>query len=138
MTECPTWEAAATAAVAAGTEASAATTSTTLSRYLAIVFTGCALDRRQRHVRGSRRRVIGQQAAQTQTPKYGGRGRADPPTVPAPVPAAPATVRACVRRTPTPRLVVADAVHTYVAIRPGPVVRPLRFGRGKASAIARP
>lgn len=134
VTEWPAWKAAAAAAATAGTEASAAR----LLWYSATVFVGRALDRRQRYVRGGGRRVVGQQATQAQAPEHGGRGRADPPTVSAAVPTAPATVRARVRRTSAPRLVVVDAVDAHVAVRPGPVVRPLRSGRGKASATARP
>lgn len=88
----------------------------------------------QRHVRGGRWRVAGQQTPQAQAPEHGGRGRADPPTVPAPVRATPTAVRARVRGTPPPppaRLVVADAVHAHVAVRSGPVAGAIRSGRGK-------
>lgn len=92
-----------------------------------------AVDRRLRHVRGGGRRVAGQQTAQDQTPEHGGRGRADPSTVPAPVRTAPAAVRARVRGTPPACLVVVDAVHALVAVRPDPVagghLRPGRRGK---------
>jgi len=81
--------------------------------------------RPRQNVRGGGWRVAGQQAAQAQAPEHGGRGRANPPTVSAPVPAAPTTVCARVRGTPAARLVVADAVHANVAVRTGPVVGPV-------------
>lgn len=86
--------------------------------------------RQHQHVRGGRWRVASQQAAQAQAPEHGGRGRADPPTVSAPVPAAPATVCTRVRGTPAARLVVADAVHAHVAVWTSPVVGSVRSGRG--------
>jgi len=79
----------------------------------------------QRHVRGGRRRVAGQQAAQAQAPEHGGRGRADPPTVPAPVRTTSAAVRTGVRGTPPARLFVADTVYAHVAVRSGPVTGAL-------------
>jgi len=91
---------------------------------------GSVRRRRHQHVRGGRWRVAGQQAAQAQTPEHGGRGRADPPTVPAQVPAASATVCARVRGTPAARLVVAHAFHADVAVRSSPVAGPVRSVRG--------
>lgn len=100
--------------------------------FSAVPLSSC--DRPRRHVRGGRRRVAGQQTSQAQAPEHGGRGRANPPAVPAPLPATPAAVCARVRGTPPARLVVAHAVHAHVAVRPGPVAGPLRSDRGKVSA----
>lgn len=95
-----------------------------------VVPAGSVRRRRHQHVRGGRWRFAGQQAAQAQTPEHGGRGRSDPPTVPAQVPAASATVCARVRGTPTARLVVAHAFHADVAVRSSPVAGPVRSVRG--------
>lgn len=128
MTELTRRKTAATAAAATTAVGATGTAAGTFSQYR-VPANG------RHHVRGGRWRVVGQQAAQAQAPEHGGRGRADPPAVPTPVPATPAAVRARVRGTPPARLVVADAVHAHVAVRPGPVAGHLRSGRGNGAVL---